>query len=79
VFIKAYEKRGEGINAYLVYKIETLVNNIPGYTKSKSEVWRRFSDFLGLRDKLAERYQVLCYLNSVIRMLAEGNCRTNGS
>jgi len=57
VFIKAYEKRGEGINAYLVYKIETIVNNIPGYMKSKSEVWRRFSDFLGLRDKLVERYQ----------------------
>lgn len=59
VFIKAYEKRGEGINAYLVYKIETRVHNIPGYTKSMSEVWRRFSDFLGLRDKLIERYQVI--------------------
>lgn len=26
VFIRAYEKRGDGINAYLVYKIETRVN-----------------------------------------------------
>lgn len=58
VFIRAYEKRGEGINAYLVYKIETRVHNIPGYTKNMSEVWRRFSDFLGLRDKLLEQYQV---------------------
>lgn len=33
------------------------VNNIPGYTKSHFEVWRRFSDFLGLREKLAARYQ----------------------
>jgi sorting nexin-1/2 len=57
VFIRAYEKRGEGINAYLVYKIETRVHNIPGYNKSMAEVWRRFSDFLGLREKLVERYQ----------------------
>lgn len=26
VFIRAYEKRGDGINAFLVYKIETKVN-----------------------------------------------------
>ncbi|KAI6195476.1 Sorting nexin-2 [Aphelenchoides besseyi] len=57
VFIRAYEKRGEGINAYLVYKIETRVLNIPGYQKSHYEVWRRFSDFLGLREKLLERFQ----------------------
>jgi len=57
VFIRAYEKRGEGINAFLVYKIETRVSNIPGYTKSKLEVWRRFSDFLGLRENLMAKYQ----------------------
>ncbi|KAI6238425.1 Sorting nexin-2 [Aphelenchoides fujianensis] len=57
VFIRAYEKRGEGINAYLVYKIETRVHNIPGYQKSIYEVWRRFSDFLGLREKLVDRFQ----------------------
>lgn len=74
--IRTYEKRGEGINAYLVYKIETKVHqktffhpkhirtstyfqveNIPGYTKDRYEVWRRFSDFLGLREKLQEKYQ----------------------
>ncbi|KAI6183211.1 Sorting nexin-2 [Aphelenchoides bicaudatus] len=57
IFIRAYERKGEGINAYLVYKIETRVHNIPGYNKNMSEVWRRFSDFLGLREKLFERYQ----------------------
>ncbi|CAD5207016.1 unnamed protein product [Bursaphelenchus okinawaensis] len=57
VSIRAYEKRSEGFNAYIVYKIETKVNGIPNYTKSMNEVWRRFSDFLGLRDKLAEKYQ----------------------
>lgn len=25
IFIRAYEKKGDGINAYLVYKIETRV------------------------------------------------------
>lgn len=28
VFIRAYEKRGEGINAFLVYKIETRVGPV---------------------------------------------------
>lgn len=68
IHIRAYEKRSEGFNAYLVYKIETRVRlirlihplqvtNIPNYSKAVSEVWRRFSDFLGLHDKLAEKYQ----------------------
>uniref|UniRef100_A0A915CV12 PX domain-containing protein n=1 Tax=Ditylenchus dipsaci TaxID=166011 RepID=A0A915CV12_9BILA len=57
IFIRGYEKRGEGINAYYVYKIETKVSNIPGYTKSHFDVWRRFSDFLGLREKLVAKYQ----------------------
>ncbi|CAD5210927.1 unnamed protein product [Bursaphelenchus xylophilus] len=57
VSIRAYEKKSEGFNAYIVYKIETRVSGIPNYTKSMNEVWRRFSDFLGLRDKLVEKYQ----------------------
>jgi hypothetical protein len=57
IFIRAFEKRSEGINAYIVYKLETKVENIPGYSKDRYEVWRRFSDFLGLREKLVEKYQ----------------------
>ncbi|KAI1702116.1 PX domain-containing protein [Ditylenchus destructor] len=57
IAVRAYEKRGEGINAYLVYKIETKVSEVPGYTKDHFEVWRRFSDFLGLREKLMMKYQ----------------------
>uniref|UniRef100_A0A914NS30 PX domain-containing protein n=1 Tax=Meloidogyne incognita TaxID=6306 RepID=A0A914NS30_MELIC len=57
IFVRAYEKRGEGINAFIAYKIETKICNIPGYTKNHFEVWRRFSDFLGLREKLAIKYQ----------------------
>nr|CAD2187686.1 unnamed protein product [Meloidogyne enterolobii] len=57
IFVRAYEKRGEGINAFIAYKIETKISNIPGYTKNHFEVWRRFSDFLGLREKLAIKYQ----------------------
>ncbi len=80
MFIRAYEKRGEGINAYLVYKIETRVHNIPGYSKSMSEVWRRFSDFLGLRDKLLEQYQVLIqYTMLEIESLVQRCCCANGS
>ncbi|KAF7639775.1 PX domain-containing protein [Meloidogyne graminicola] len=57
IFVRAYEKRGEGINAFIAYKIETQVSKIPGYTKNHFEVWRRFSDFLGLREKLVIKYQ----------------------
>jgi sorting nexin-1/2 len=53
----SYEKRGEGINAYLVYKIASHVSNVPGYTRPSYEILRRFSDFLGLREKLVEKYQ----------------------
>lgn len=33
------------------------MTDIPGYTKNHFEVWRRFSDFLGLREKLVAKYQ----------------------
>ncbi|CAI5454649.1 unnamed protein product [Caenorhabditis angaria] len=56
IIIQEFEKRGEGINAFIVYKIEIEVEGIVGYTKKQYEVWRRFSDFLGLHEKIVEKY-----------------------
>lgn len=58
ISVRDFEKRGEGMNAYIVYKIVTTSENVPGYSDRTTEVWRRFSDFLGLRDKLVEKHQV---------------------
>lgn len=56
ISIKQYEKRGEGMNAYIVYKIATTAENVLGFANKEYEVWRRFSDFLGLHEKLMEKY-----------------------
>lgn len=56
ITIKHFEKRGEGINAYIVYKIVTTTENVLGFANKDYEVWRRFSDFLGLHEKLMEKY-----------------------
>ena len=48
-------KVGDGMSSYMAYKITTNTN-LTYFKKSKPEVNRRFSDFLGLRDKLAEKY-----------------------
>ncbi|GMT01635.1 hypothetical protein PENTCL1PPCAC_23809, partial [Pristionchus entomophagus] len=55
VFIRNFEKRGEGMNAYVVYLLVTEVQGVTGYSRDHYEVWRRFSDFLGLHEKLAEK------------------------
>uniref|UniRef100_A0A8R1DI43 PX domain-containing protein n=1 Tax=Caenorhabditis japonica TaxID=281687 RepID=A0A8R1DI43_CAEJA len=51
-----FEKRGDGMNAFIVYKIQTTVDGVVGYTKHQYETWRRFSDFLGLHEKMVEKY-----------------------
>ncbi|ETN85551.1 PX domain protein [Necator americanus] len=51
-----FEKRGDGMNAYIVYKLVTKCEGVPGISDRTYEVWRRFSDFLGLHDKLFEKY-----------------------
>lgn len=56
ISIKQFEKKGEGINAYIVYKIVTTTENVLGFANKEYEVWRRFSDFLGLHEKLMEKY-----------------------
>ncbi|VDM28464.1 unnamed protein product, partial [Toxocara canis] len=69
IVINQFEKKGEGVNAYIVYRIATtigslltfnsdayLTENVLGYASREYEVWRRFSDFLGLHEKLMEKY-----------------------
>merc|ERR1711892_339563 len=48
-------KVGDGMSSYMAYKVITNTN-LTYFKKSKPEVNRRFSDFLGLRDKLTEKY-----------------------
>uniref|UniRef100_A0A0K0CWN5 PX domain-containing protein n=1 Tax=Angiostrongylus cantonensis TaxID=6313 RepID=A0A0K0CWN5_ANGCA len=56
VRITDFEKKGDGMNAFIVYKLITKAENVPGISDRTYEVWRRFSDFLGLHDKLFEKY-----------------------
>lgn len=51
-------KVGDGMGAYMVYKVSTKTN-IPEYKKKNLSVSRRFSDFLGLHEKLAYKYMRL--------------------
>lgn len=48
-------KVGDGMSSYMAYKVITNTN-LTYFKKNKPEVNRRFSDFLGLRDKLTEKY-----------------------
>ena len=46
---------GEGMSSYMAYTVTTSTN-LSYFKKKNPAVNRRFSDFLGLRDKLAEKY-----------------------
>jgi len=48
-------KVGEGMSSFMAYKVLTKTN-LSYFKKTNPEVNRRFSDFLGLRDKLSEKY-----------------------
>jgi len=49
------QKIGEGISSFVCFKVTTRTN-LPFFRKHNLSVNRRFSDFLGLRDKLAEKH-----------------------
>jgi sorting nexin-1/2 len=55
IIVVSPQKMGDGMGAYVAYKVETKTN-IQIYRKSCFSVNRRFSDFLGLHDKLTEKY-----------------------
>jgi sorting nexin-1/2 len=50
------KKMGDGMNAYMAYKVSTKTT-LPEFKKQEMGVYRRFSDFLGLHDKMVEKYQ----------------------
>ncbi|XP_066590450.1 sorting nexin-2-like [Prorops nasuta] len=55
VTVTSPQKIGDGMGAYVAYRVETRTN-MPIFRKRSFSVIRRFSDFLGLHDKLTEKY-----------------------
>ncbi|XP_038211247.1 sorting nexin-2 [Zerene cesonia] len=49
------QKIGEGMSSYVAYRVLTKTN-MPIFSKHDFAVLRRFSDFLGLHEKLTEKY-----------------------
>lgn len=49
------QKIGEGMGSYVCYKVSTRTN-LTNFRTTKFSVNRRFSDFLGLREKLTEKH-----------------------
>ncbi|XP_067829545.1 sorting nexin-1-like [Heptranchias perlo] len=49
------EKVGDGMAAYMAYKVSTLTS-LPMFKRKDFSVKRRFSDFLGLYDRLSEKH-----------------------
>ncbi|XP_063241314.1 sorting nexin-2 isoform X2 [Bacillus rossius redtenbacheri] len=49
------QKVGDGMGAYVAYEVATRTN-MPIFKKRNFTVMRRFSDFLGLHDKLVDKY-----------------------
>ncbi|XP_063626734.1 sorting nexin-2 [Cydia splendana] len=49
------QKIGEGMSSYVAYRVLTKTN-MPIFSKHDFSVLRRFSDFLGLYEKLMEKY-----------------------
>lgn len=55
ISVKDPQKVGDGISSFLTYIVVTRTN-IGLFKKTEMTVSRRFSDFLGLHEKLAEKY-----------------------
>ncbi|KAM9375852.1 sorting nexin-1a isoform 2-T2 [Pholidichthys leucotaenia] len=55
VSVKDPEKIGDGMNAYMAYKVSTQTT-LPMFRIKTFTVRRRFSDFLGLYEKLSEKH-----------------------
>lgn len=55
VSVKDPEKIGDGMNAYMAYKVTTQ-SQLPMFRNKVCTVRRRFSDFLGLYEKLSEKH-----------------------
>uniref|UniRef100_A0A8C4XJ56 Sorting nexin-2 n=1 Tax=Falco tinnunculus TaxID=100819 RepID=A0A8C4XJ56_FALTI len=55
------EKVGDGMNAYMAYRVTTKTS-LSMFHKNELSVKRRFSDFLGLHSKLATKYMHIGYI-----------------
>ncbi|XP_014214644.1 sorting nexin-2-like [Copidosoma floridanum] len=55
ITVTSPQKMGDGMGSYVAYRVETKTN-IQLFKKRNFSVNRRFSDFLGLHDKLTEKY-----------------------
>lgn len=56
------QKQGDGMSGFIVYRVTTRTN-IALFRRKEFAVWRRFSDFLGLHQKLAEKFlRKVCFL-----------------
>ncbi|XP_026176762.1 sorting nexin-2 isoform X2 [Mastacembelus armatus] len=55
------EKVGDGMNAYMAYKVTTKTS-MSLFQRNEFSVKRRFSDFLGLHSKLASKYLHIGYI-----------------
>ncbi|XP_006626912.1 sorting nexin-2 [Lepisosteus oculatus] len=55
------EKVGDGMNAYMAYKVTTKTS-LSIFNRNEFSVKRRFSDFLGLHSKLATKYMHIGYI-----------------
>ncbi|ESO00773.1 hypothetical protein HELRODRAFT_192412 [Helobdella robusta] len=53
--IDEVKKVGDGVNAYMTFRICTKTD-IPAFRHPTNEVFRRFSDFLGLHERLVEKH-----------------------
>jgi sorting nexin-1/2 len=56
ILVSDPKKIGDGMGAYVVYRVTTRTN-IKHFKSPELVVTRRFSDFLGLHEKLVNRYQ----------------------
>lgn len=55
ISVREPQKVGEGMGAYVTYRVVTRTN-APYFRKTQFSVNRRFSDFLGLHEKLMEKH-----------------------
>ncbi|XP_029524551.1 sorting nexin-1a isoform X4 [Oncorhynchus nerka] len=55
------EKVGDGMNAYMAYKVSTQTT-LPMFRSKMFTVRRRFSDFLGLYEKLSDKHTLNGYI-----------------
>ncbi|XP_076859620.1 sorting nexin-2 isoform X2 [Brachyhypopomus gauderio] len=61
IMVSDPEKVGDGMNAYMAYKVTTKTS-LNLFSKNEFSVKRRFSDFLGLHSKLASKYMHIGYI-----------------